>query len=110
MQNKVTVSIADQKFTLVAQENASYVRKVANLVDSKMKENMDGGHVSLLNAAILAAMNIADDYYKGIQGSENLRRQLREYLDESARLQMEVNELKRELSDLKKKTAQGQGK
>lgn len=96
MENKITLNIGDQKLVIVAQEDESYVRKVAALVDSRLRELQAGSHMSLVSAALLTAMNIGDDYYKSLQGAENLRSQLRQYLETSARLQMENDELRRE--------------
>ena len=75
MKNKVTVSIAGQEYTMVAAEDESYVRKVAAHVDGQVREVMDQGRLSLADSAVLAAMNIADQYYREQAASENLRRQ-----------------------------------
>ena len=48
------------------------------LVDKKMSELMDAAHMGRGDAAVLAAVNIADELYKAQESAENLRRQLRE--------------------------------
>ena len=63
MRNHITVTIADQEYNVVAAEDESYVRKVAAHVDSKVREVLENGRISAANAAILAALNIADEYY-----------------------------------------------
>ena len=100
MRNHITVTIADQEYNVVAAEDESYVRKVAAHVDSKVREVLENGRISAANAAILAALNIADEYYKEQETSENLRRQLKEYLEEGTRLKMELSEAKREIFKL----------
>ena len=95
MRNHITVTIADQEYNVVAAEDEAYVRKVAAHVDSKVREVLENGRISAANAAILAALNIADEYYKEQETSENLRRQLKEYLEEGTRLKMELSEAKR---------------
>ena len=60
----------------------------------------EDGRISAVNAAILAALNIADEYYKEQEASENLRRQLKESLEEGTRLKMELSEAKREIFKL----------
>ena len=106
MEKKITVDIGGQKLNLVAQEDEEYVRKVAALVDSRLRELIDGKRVSIVTASLMTAMNIADDYYKSVQGAENLRSQLRQYLETSSRLQMENDELKRELKALRRSTGE----
>lgn len=103
MRNRITVSIVGQEYTLVAVEDESYVRKVAGHVDSKVQEVQEGGKFSLVNSTVLAAVNIADEYYKEREASENLRRQLKEYLEEATKLKMELSEAKREIFKLQNK-------
>ena len=76
MKNRVTVTIAGQEYTLVGTEEASYTEKVAAHVDAKVEEVLSGAHVSLVDGAILAAVNIADEYFKEGEAAEHLRRQL----------------------------------
>ena len=100
MKNKITVSIAGQEYTLVAAEGADDVRRVAAHVDSQMREVLAQGRLSQADGAVLAAMNIADQYFKGQEAAENLRRQIKEYLEEATKLKMELSEAKREIFKL----------
>lgn len=97
MANRVTMGICGQDYTLVADENASYMEKVGAMVDKKMRELMDTAHVSRSDAAVLAAINLADELLKNQEAGENLRRQLKSYLDEATAAKNEASELKRQL-------------
>ena len=77
MANRVTMSICGEEYTLVAEESAAYMEKVGALVDKKMAELMDAAHMGRLDAAVLTAVNIADELYKAQESAENLRRQLK---------------------------------
>ena len=90
MKNRVTVTIAGQEYTLVGSEEPSYTEKVAAHVDAKVQEVLEGSRVSLVDGAVLAAVNIADEYFKEVETAENLRRQIKSYLDE-------ISDLKRQL-------------
>lgn len=103
MKNRVTVTIAGQSYTLVAAEDESYVIQTAQHVDHQVQQIMKESRLSLVDAAVLAAMNIADEYYKEIENGENLRRQLKEGLEEAARLKLELSEAKREIFKLQQK-------
>ena len=103
MKNKITVSIAGQTYTLVASEDAGYMEKVAAHVDAKIQEVLEGSRVSLVDGAVLGAVNIADEYFKEVAASENLRRQLKEYLEEGTKLKLELSEAKREIFKLQNK-------
>ena len=97
MANRVTMGICGQDYTLVPDQNASYMEKVGAMVDKKMRELMDTAHVSRSDAAVLAAINLADELLKNQEASENLRRQLKTYLDEATAAKNEASDLKRQL-------------
>ena len=64
MANKVTMNICGQEYTLVADESAAYMEKVGALVDERMRQVLDALHVSQTDAAVLAAVNLADELLK----------------------------------------------
>ncbi|MBR4098636.1 MAG: cell division protein ZapA [Clostridium sp.] len=103
MKNKITVSIAGQEYTMLAAEDDAYVRRCASHVDAQVRDVMDGGRLSLADAAVLAAMNVADQYFKEQESSENLRRQIKEALEASQKLEAELSECKREIFRLQNK-------
>lgn len=102
MKNKVVVTIGGREFTMVAVEDESYVYRCAAHVDAQLKEIMDG-RLAQADAAILAAMNIADQYFKEQEATENLRRQIKEGLEEANKLKLELSEAKREIFKLENK-------
>lgn len=106
MENKITINICGEEYTFIAEESPSYMQKVAALVDAKMGEVLQGAKVSRTDAAVLAAVNIADEYYKNLRSSENLRAQVKGYLDEASRAKAELSELKRELFRLQQNKGQ----
>jgi cell division protein ZapA len=103
MKNRVTVTVGGQEFTLVANEDEAYIHKVAAHVDAQVRQVRDGSKISIADGALLAALNIADEYFKEVEAAENLRRQLKEYLDESARIKLELSEAKRQIFKLQSK-------
>ncbi len=97
MKNKVTVSIAHREYTLLSDENETYVQKVAGYVTSQIDENMKATGISAVDAAVLAAANITDNYFQEMESTERLRRQLKEALDDAAQIKSELSEAKREI-------------
>ena len=97
MENRITVSICGTEYTFTAEESPSYMQKVAALVDTKMGEIMTSGKINRVDAAVLAAANIADELLKEQAASENLRNQLKGYLDEANKAKAEASDLRREL-------------
>ena len=97
MANRITMSICGEDYTLVADESAAYMEKVGALVDVKMTQLQEGAQVSRIDAAVLTAVNLADELLKAQEAAENLRRQLKTYLDEASQAKAEASELKRQL-------------
>ena len=65
MKRAVDVEIMGEKFTVRSDAEESYVRKVAGYVDGKMQEVMKTTRpVGKSSVAMLAALNIADEYQK----------------------------------------------
>jgi len=59
------VSILNQKFIIKSEADERYVQKVADYVNKKIYDIMSGTKsVSTLSVAILAALNMADDFFK----------------------------------------------
>ncbi|HXS78386.1 MAG TPA: cell division protein ZapA [Terracidiphilus sp.] len=82
----VSVSIYDQAYHLRGQ-NPDHIRRLADLVDSKMRAvAAQGRTVDSLRVAVLAALNLADELSQtsGVDAKEGRARaaQLREMLDE----------------------------
>ncbi len=100
MKNRITVTIADHEYTLVAEEDESYIRRVAQFVDQQIEQVQAGSRLSLADSAILACANIADLYYKEQSAGENLRRQVKEGVEEATKLKLELSEAKREIFKL----------
>ena len=86
MANRVTVTIRSHNYHVLAEEEESYIRQCADLVGRELDRAMDGTTLSIDDGAVLAALNLADQYCKERQVSDNLRAQLKEALDENARL------------------------
>lgn len=107
MTNRITVSIGSQTYTLVSPEEESYVQQIAAHVNQELGRVTQGGHLSMSDAAILTAVNITDTYFKERAAADNLRRQLKEYLDDASRVKNELAEAKREIYRLQ--SAKGAG-
>ena len=95
MANRVSNRIHNQNYRILAEEDESYIQNCAEILDKEMKAAMDGTLLSVSDGAVLAGLNIVDKFQKERAVSDNLRAQLKEALDENARLARELTELKR---------------
>ena len=64
MKKALDVTILGQKFTISSDADEGYMLKVADYVDDKMQELMQSKSSAKTNVAMLAALNIADEYYR----------------------------------------------
>ncbi len=103
MANRVVISICGEEYTFIAEESATYIQKVGAYVSEKMQEVLDGAKVGRTDGAILTAVNIADELFKAQAASEQLRSQIKGYVDEASHAQSEVSELKREVFRLQQR-------
>ena len=103
MANRVVINICGEDYTFVAEESAAYMEKVGAYVSGKMQEVLDGAKVGRTDAAVLTAANITDELFKAQSASEQLRSQIKGYLDEAGKAQSEVSELKREVFRLQQR-------
>lgn len=106
MANKITVTINGTDYTLMSEDSPAYMQKVAALVDEKMNDITSTGRVSRMDAAVLTATNLADELLKQQSAAENLRRQLKGYLDDASKAKAELGECKRELLKLQQQRQQ----
>ena len=106
MANRVVISICGEDYTFVAEESAAYMEKVGNYVSAKMNEVLTSAKVGQIDAAVLTAVNITDELFKSQAAAEQLRGQIKEYLDEAGKAQAEASELKREVFRLQQKLDQ----
>lgn len=103
MENRVVVSICGEDYTFVAEEAPSYMQRVGSYVSEKMEAVLTAARVGRTDAAVLTAANIADELFKEQAAAEQLRRQIKGYLDEAAKAQAEASELKREVFRLQQR-------
>ena len=103
MRNRVTVNIAGQAYTILSEDDENHIKKVADIVDKEIEAILRAANISQMEAAVLAACNIADSKIKTNDALDNLRLQMKGYLDDAAALRTELAELRRENLNLKNK-------
>lgn len=92
---RLIVTIDGRNYTIVADDDENNVLKSAELVDSAIGEVKTAGKLSSVDCAVLAALNIADKYFKAQQSTDNMRAQIKSYAEECASLRSEIVRLKK---------------
>ena len=100
--SKVSINVAGMHFSLVTEDEPAYVEGLAKQLSDKIEALLaDNANLSVAQAAILCALECEDDLSKHNNSSDNLRAQIKDYLEDAARARMEAENYKRELEKLK---------
>ena len=99
---KVEVKINNIEYTLVTNEPEEYVQRVALLVNKRMNEISEGSpQLSTAMKAVLTAINLADECLKNESVLDNLRIELKGYMEESKGISSELEEKRLEVEKLR---------
>ena len=93
--------IAGEEYRIISDESTEYMQELARDIDLKMASILKGNRVSTTQAAILVALQFADEATKNSGSADNLRSQLKAYLEDAAQAKSERDFYKRELDRLK---------
>jgi cell division protein ZapA len=76
MKALIEVEIFGQRFTVASEDEEDYVKKIATYVDQKMRYIAETTKTAVpLRVAIMAAMSIADEYYKAADREAEIERE-----------------------------------
>lgn len=102
--NRIKVNICGKEYSLKTAENASYVLELARELENKINSMVDSGNgVSIQTAAILIALSAMDDARKANESVDNIRTQIKQYVDEAAKAMLERDEALKDKESLKSK-------
>jgi cell division protein ZapA (FtsZ GTPase activity inhibitor) len=79
----MTVSVGGIDITIQTDEDRGYIQKLAAKVDEKVGTYLRmGAKVTVAQAAVLTAMELCDEFEKNNAAVENMRAQMRSYIDD----------------------------
>lgn len=73
---RVTIRVAGKDYNMTSSDSEAYVRRVAAYVDRKIGELTLTTRLPAADAAVLAAITLADDVFKAQDENTRLRREL----------------------------------
>lgn len=112
--NKVSLRIFGSTYPITTEDDPDYVEELGEFIDKEMRKiSNEAPTLSTTQCAVLIALEQADACKKATASADNLRAQIKDYLEDSARARMEVDvarreieRLNRELSNLRSKLAE----
>ena len=101
--NKIKLTICGCECALCSDDSENYIRSIGDevqkAVDGTMEQN---DRISVTMAAVIAALNFCDTAHKASASADNLRAQIKNYLEDSSHARMDAEESRRELERVKR--------
>jgi cell division protein ZapA len=98
---RVKLNICGNDYYITTDEDPQYVQTLGVELDEALsKVVQSSSRLSMTQAAILVALEYADSAKKANETADNLRSQIKEYLEDSARYKMEAEVARRDVDRL----------
>ena len=95
-ENRVIITICGKEYTLQTDEQPIYVKQLAARLDQKISGMMaENDSLSLSSAAILVGLSLMDDSNKTTSNIDNIRSEIRNYVEEAGRARAEADSYKK---------------
>lgn len=100
--NKVKLTIHGSNYVINTDESVEYTEQLGKRIDERMNAIMKSSFfITATQAAILVALEMADELTKSEKAVENFRSQIKDYLEDAAKAKTERDYYKRELERYK---------
>ena len=102
--SKLRLNICGSRYVVNTSESEDYMKNLADRLNLDMNELMASSNsVSITTAAVMTALNYRDELEKASGSADNMRRQIKDYLEDAASAKMAAEEARRENASLKRR-------
>lgn len=102
MNNKIAITICGKTYNLQTSETENYVREIAKQLERKIDDLMNSAeNMTITSAAILVALSLIDESTRNSSDMDNIRTQIKGYIEETAQARIEAEDSKRLIEELK---------
>lgn len=99
--NVITVKINGIEYNLKGDESEEYLHRVANYVDKRLRTVMENNNkLSASSAAILTAINAADDFFKYEKYYDEAMNKVKRLIENEENMREQIESLKKQLMHL----------
>lgn len=99
MRNKILVQICDKEYSIITEEPEDYVKTLASeitkMIDNTAYKNL---RTSKIDATMITCLELCDKIHKLTDDNDNMRREIKAYVDEIGRLSKKVAAFERQKS------------
>ena len=108
--NRVKLTICGANYVIVSEDEESYVQELGTRLDEEMNELMTKNQaISVTGAAVLKALDYLDELRKATMSADNMRGQVRDYLEDAAKALLATQEAQQEIARLRRQIEQMKG-
>lgn len=108
--NRVKLTICGANYVIVSEDEESYVQELGTRLDEEMNELMTKNQaISVTGAAVLKALDYLDELRKATMSADNMRSQVRDYLEDAAKARLATQEAQQEIARLRRQIEQMKG-
>jgi len=101
--NKVKLTIMGTDYSVIAEDDPKYVQLLGKELDAKMDGVIKAnGRLSVTQAAVLSALDYADESKKATATADRLREQIKDYLDDASAAKSKADISRHETEKYKK--------
>lgn len=101
--NKVKLNIGGAEYSIITEDDVKYVAALGKEVDMALAKTMkENPRISTTQAAVLLALEYADEYKKASNSADHLREQIKDYLDDAANAKSKADWARREAEKAKR--------
>ncbi|MBR1422328.1 MAG: cell division protein ZapA [Ruminococcus sp.] len=103
MKNKLKIKVFGRNYTLVSEETQVYTDKLASALDNKLRQILKASpSLSITDAAVLASLEAYDELSKARSNIENIRSQIKGYVDDAARSKNDADNCRKRIFELER--------
>ena len=101
--NRVRLTICQNEYVIASSEDEGYVRSLGAKLDEALRGMIDkDSRMTVTTAAILQALDYMDACNKAQESADNMRAQIKDYLEDAAKARIECESAKREVERLQR--------
>jgi Uncharacterized protein conserved in bacteria len=94
------IIIAGKNYSITTSDEPEYIRELALKLSDHIDETLfDNENLTLTDALVLVSLNLLDDSYKESLNVDNIRSQIKTYVDDATTAKLEAQLLKNKLAE-----------
>ncbi|MGN0463697.1 MAG: cell division protein ZapA [Acutalibacteraceae bacterium] len=103
IKNRVKLTIGGAEYAIITEDDVNYVAELGAELNEALSNVMkDNPHISTTQAAVLLALDYADEFKKANITADNLRSQIKDYLDDAASAKSKADWARHEAENAKR--------